>query len=569
MHTPASRGPSAAPRVAASLLPTVRQVLALPELRHGKPEVLAGASQLNQLVRWAHVSELPDITHSLRGRELLLTTGIALPASSSGLNRYVNDLADAGISALVIELGQRFREVPQHMLRVAERRGLPLVALRRGVQFVRVTEEVHSLIIDAESARVSASERAYRQLVELVVTEAPLERMLADVAQLLRRPVVLENLSHRVLAYGALDVAGEVLLRRWERRSRSLVSDDPIAVVANADDAWLVARIGSGDAAWGRLLVMLEGDVNQEAIAIVEATASVLAMQRLLDHKSGNLEARSHETLLAEVRRGTYSSTAELRVRLDSLGFPVHERRFISGLARVDYQTEGRQTHPPVGHPTVGEIVTDIARRHGVPALVAGLSADRAALILSLPGRDEYRDSLDSIARGVHQEFARVSPTPAVTVAVSEPVEGVRDLRRSLLESEMVAELAAHLDGGKLYYEMRDVSVEGFLFSLRDDPRMQAFIERELGPLLRLEGQRSTELLETLRTYLAAGQNKSEAAKLLGISRPTLYQRLEAISRLLDDSDALGPSSLSKHLALRALEFAGGGPTGKSGDPTS
>ncbi|AXK37875.1 hypothetical protein DVA86_34170, partial [Streptomyces armeniacus] len=58
--------------------PSIQDVLALDPVRHGRPEVVAGADLLGRTVRWAHVSQLTDLTGLLRGGELVLTTADAL-----------------------------------------------------------------------------------------------------------------------------------------------------------------------------------------------------------------------------------------------------------------------------------------------------------------------------------------------------------------------------------------------------------------------------------------------------------------------------------------------------------
>jgi purine catabolism regulator len=76
------------------MYPTVSEVLALPALRQGRPHVVAGSAGLDRPVRWAHVAEVADIAHLLRGGELVLTTGVALPDDGPSLARYVADLAE-------------------------------------------------------------------------------------------------------------------------------------------------------------------------------------------------------------------------------------------------------------------------------------------------------------------------------------------------------------------------------------------------------------------------------------------------------------------------------------------
>ena len=56
-------------------------------MRHGSPRLVAGEDGLDRPVRWVHVAEVPDIATLLRGGELVLTTGIGLPADDAGAAR--------------------------------------------------------------------------------------------------------------------------------------------------------------------------------------------------------------------------------------------------------------------------------------------------------------------------------------------------------------------------------------------------------------------------------------------------------------------------------------------------
>lgn len=87
------------------MLPTIADVLALETVRRGNPRVVAGADRLDTRVRWVHVGEIADIAHLLRGGELVLTTGVALPEDPEKLADYIGDLAQVGASGLIVELG--------------------------------------------------------------------------------------------------------------------------------------------------------------------------------------------------------------------------------------------------------------------------------------------------------------------------------------------------------------------------------------------------------------------------------------------------------------------------------
>ncbi len=82
-------------------------------------------------------------------------------------------------------------------------------------------------------------------------------------------------------------------------------------------------------------------------------------------------------------------------------------------------------------------------------------------------------------------------------------------------------------------------------------------MQRELGPLLAYDAARGTDLTGVLAAYLAAGGNKAEAATRTQLARPTLYDRLRHIERILGVSLDSAESRSSLHVALLAAESAG------------
>src|SRR5262245_36368677 len=166
-----------------NVLPTLADVLRLDAVRRGEPRVVAGADRLDARVRWVHVAEVTDIAHLLRGGELVLTTGIALPDESERLRTYVADLADVGVSGLVVELGRKYAcTLPAALVSAAEEFGVPLIAWQRETPFVDVTEAVHAQIIDAQLAELRASEKLHEVFTELSVDGAPPGEVIRQVA---------------------------------------------------------------------------------------------------------------------------------------------------------------------------------------------------------------------------------------------------------------------------------------------------------------------------------------------------------------------------------------------------
>ncbi|MFD0785035.1 PucR family transcriptional regulator, partial [Micromonospora azadirachtae] len=147
-----------------------------------------------------------------------------------------------------------------------------------------------------------------------------------------------------------------------------------------------------------------------------------------------------------------------------------------------------------------------------------------------------------------------VPPSPVI-IAAGSGVGGLREARRSLIEARQIADAARRDRRDLPIFRLPHVGLAGLLHLLRDEPRVQTFVERELGPLLGYDAQHPREqLLDTLRAYLEQGRNKSAAAAAAHLSRPAFYERLARIGRILDvDLDSV-EACLSLHVALLALD---------------
>ncbi len=266
------------------MYPTVAEALALPVLRQGRPHVVAGAAGLDAPVRWAHVAEVADIAHLLRGGELVLTTGVALPDDGPALARYVADLAGVGAAGVVIELVRHWSDkLPAALVEAAEEHGLPLVTLSRETRFVSVTEAVNGQIVDAQVAELRAAERVHETFTALTVAGAEPGVVLGEVARLTELPVVLETLSHELLAYDAAGTDPAELLTGWPSRSRVVQVGERTGY--HPGSGWLVTVVGARGHDWGRLVLVCADQPPHRHRVVAERAASALTASVTLTNR--------------------------------------------------------------------------------------------------------------------------------------------------------------------------------------------------------------------------------------------------------------------------------------------
>ncbi|HEV3358878.1 MAG TPA: PucR family transcriptional regulator [Pseudonocardiaceae bacterium] len=545
------------------MYPTVSDVLTLPVIRQGKPELVAGGAGVGRRVRWVHVAEIADIAHLLHGGELVLTTGIALPDDPVALTRYVDELAGVGAAGLVVELVRRWSdEVPAALRGAADRRSLPLVTLSKETRFVAVTEAVIALIRDAQLAELRAAEQVHETFTALTVSGAEPAEVLREVARTARLPVVLETLSHDVLGYDAAGTDPSELLADWRSRSRAVAPTERTGY--DADAGWLVTVVGARGNDWGRLVLVCPEQPAHPQVVVVERAASALAVHRLLARDRETLERQTHRTLLTELL-APGALPADLPTRAGALGVALEGQTLIGLAARP-------RTTAPMPAPALAtqEILRDLAeavalaaRRVRVSALVGVIDDTSVRALVALDGHAGQRTvdtMLRRLAQGI-QHDAQASPRALpVVIAVGTTVTNLMDARRTLSEAAHVAQAALRTAAADAtarergYHRLADVRLRGLLHLLREDERLAAFAERELGPLLARDTKTGSRLVEILRFFCEQGGNKSAAASAAHLSRTAYYQQLSRVEQVLGVSLDDPESMLSLHVALLALD---------------
>lgn len=528
------------------MLPTLAEVLQLPALQRARPRVVVGEDRLDVAVRWVHVAEVTDLAHLLRGGELVLSTGIAMPDDPDALRRYAEDLAGAGASGIAVELGRKYRaELPPAFLDAARDAGVPVVLLDPEARFVEITEAVHVRVVNEQLEELRESEELHSVFTRLSVEGADTGRVLHEVAQLSGCPVVLENLAHQVLACDLNGADPGALLASWESRSRAARSGPRTAHTPT--NGWLVTKVGARGQDWGRLVLVTGNHPTPRQSMLIERAATTLALGRLLERHQESLERQTHRTIIAGIIDRAYSDPEEALVRARAVGVPLHGRLLVGLVLRLRESGTGLAAQARLSDAAEG--AARACRELRLPTLVGSLDDLRVGLLLALPGPQRLEPTLRMLA-----ERIRATLGDAAVLAVGSEAEGVREVRRSFLEARQVGDVAVHQSERRPFYRLPDLHLRGLLHLFRDDERLQTYVERELGPLLDHDARHGSDLTDMLRHYLDAGRNKALAAGRAHLSRPAFYDRLRRVSRVLDvDLDSV-EACLSLHVALLSLD---------------
>ncbi|MFJ6854684.1 PucR family transcriptional regulator [Streptomyces sp. NPDC091271] len=528
---------------------TVRRALELPGLRAGLPEVLTCADRLERTVRWVHAGEAPNIPALLKGGELLLSTGLGLGSRPADQRAYVRKLADRGIAALVVELGPRFERLPTAIVEAARTAGLPLVQLHREVPFVAVTEEIHTEIVNGHYALLQRAEEVHRRCTQAVLGGGGVPQVLGILADFAANPVFLETPDGRLLFAAGAGPVGTDPLQVWEglRGARAAREAPPAG-------ALLVEVPGGGPGAGSvrarLVLLAVSGPLVTVHRMAAERAAGILAVVLMQARQEDEVAARGRGDFLTDLAEGRIAPE-DAPAQAGVLGFRPGGDPLLPVVMRL-----APESAPSGSWALLARAVTEELAAVGAPVLVGVRPVEgRVPLLLALrPGTT--RAALgDRVATALRAGAGRAGleragdRTPVVVVVGAA---GGWAAAGAGLRHAAEAATAAQGLGERPWYDARSLDIDLLLWRLRDQPDLESFVDRAIGPLREHDRTSRPALLPTLEAYLAHAGRKAEAARELHLNRQTLYNRLARIGELLgtdlDDPQAV----LALSLALRA-----------------
>ncbi|SFL40053.1 PucR family transcriptional regulator [Geodermatophilus ruber] len=500
---------------------TLGEVLRLDAVQRAAPELVVGAELLDRPVRWVHTSELAEAAYLLKGGELLLTTGLGITGRGAvGEAAYVAALAQRGVAALALELGWTFPEAPAALIAACREHRLPLLVLREVVPFVEMTEQIQTALLDraAEGAR---RERDVRQaLTDALLDGAGPQDLTAVMAELARAPVVVTT------ADGALVAAAGLPPGASRRRGRPVARRDVVLLERH----------------WGQVAVLPPGRADDPALpALVSYGAEALGLALLRSAAGGDLDDRRRQ-LLADLTERRWRAAGELvtRARVLGLSFPPDAR--YAALVVTDL---GRADLDAVARAAAGALAPG-------SALVADLGADVVAVVRTSAVLAAARAVLVAVdALGV----------PSARVVAGAVVARLEDVDRSVARARSALRLAA---AGERVVAAGQMTARLLLDGVRQEPLAEQLVGEELGRLIAHDAAHGSELVRTLRVYLAHSSSKVRTAEALRLRRQTLYLRLQRIEELIGDVHA-PQRHAGLVVALALADLPGGGTRGARG----
>jgi purine catabolism regulator len=294
---------------------------------------------------------------------------------------------------------------------------------------------------------------------------------------------------------------------------------DAVAVRIGHDVVGIIAVTPSGRT----------GELAPEQLAWLEAGAAGAAVSALIrDAQEGGLEG-SRRALLQALRTGPPADVSALVSHARRLGFDLGSGAVALCAAPL---SDGSSIAP-----------SELLSRH--PALLADVGHGRLCGLVPISSPITTRDGAEQLA-------AKLSGL-GMLVALSGPRRDPATLHDALREAELLVELSASPAGSLSGQEETYRLLIGIL--LRGREELELLRSQTILPLSAYDGQHDTDLLATLRAFLAHHGSTTETAEAMSLHRHTVGYRLARVHEVsgLSPYESDGRERLS--LGLKAHQI--------------
>lgn len=441
----------------------------------------------------------------IQGGEVVLVP----PGRVAAILASLSALREAGVAGLILAT-----DAVSDAL-AGESQAMVLALVPPDTDLRRLREDMERFIIRRRRELFELSQELHRSLVEAAIGGASVEELLTVIGNRLQKRAVLDREGDVVRGKGdTAEIPEQVLVRlriagHQQRGDFIELADLPTV---------LAAPVYAGKERRG-IAILLDVDVSapDEAEVVLGALTSACAIAL------GRVTAAGAPTL-EDFLSATFTGPQRLANRDErQLWLAVGIRDDGVPLARLERA-----------------VTAELEARNEAFFLVR---EDDVLLVLTdAPHRLSWETVLSSLCLRLG------SQSPVAGLGRWYP--GAEGVRRSA--SEALHALARGEPGAVVRYEAIELEV-----LLENIASWEDFVAGKLGPLLEGSGSQQ-ELRQTLRAYLAAGKNATEAARLLQIHRNTLLYRLQRLKKLLDVDLEDAEDVFALELALRLLEAHGG-----------
>ncbi len=475
---------------------------------------LSGEQGLEKVVRWAHVCELSNPSEWLGEGDLLMTTGIGIPADPDAQRLYISDLSQAGIVGITIGENMQAPSNLNALQQQAEHLGFPLLMTSYKIPFATITRAVIDANRKEDFERRNSITKVYSS-ARLAIEGLSLKMLLSRLEKDIQAEMLLLDPNTLTPYFSKNEFLTSDLLSALQHQPLSIKDGQPVVrryMLADSECFGIVLPTRQSCA-----LLVKRRQNHWLDYSLLHHVVAVLGIAFEYVHVESERALRVGSELLDDLLQQRLSPM-QLGKRLGDFDMPLKTARLGILRSTVIDMTEWVIKCEQEG-------ITVFLRAQGQEVITL-LQADKVANFQAITdcklGLSSLIESLERFPEALRE--ARLAWTHTTNEQVTVVYTHVAD---------KLPWLAQSLDAANQTFKI------------------------VLGELLDYDQEQNTTLLKTLRVFLMENRSWKSTAQILHIHKSTLIYRIRRIETITGRSLDRTEDVAVLWLALQAADVIG------------
>lgn len=495
---------------------TVADALTVPAMKHAT--LLAGETGLQNVVRWVHILDIPDVVPWVSPGDLVLTSCYQFSVSPDTVNDLVPRLADKHVAGMILGVGAYLNEVPRQLVVDANRRGFPLVKISSKIRFEDLTHQLISKLLYNPQQILQRADQAAAELTVAVGSASELQTLCDTIATILRKDVLLCVPGRPTVRTSGVSAAAVQELEAFQARLPVGRRPNPAAPPRLDGRRLMLRPLVAGERVVGQIGVLSDQDFTPLDLLNVSHLAGLISVKLAVQRERQRSVQLSRTDFLRQVLLSGPGDVTDLQARGNLMGLRDGEPYVVVAASLpipVDAArlTQARETIVDAASSFLGDLgsVFTLETESTVVLLVP--------LRAAAGGDADLREALQRALR---------TGNLGMSVGLSDVSRTLAEAPSRLGQATRAADLAGKLYGpgaARSFAELRAFDLlDGLAAS---HPEVEFTIVPGLRGLFEADQEHGLNLVETVRTYLRCGGNLERAATRLFLHRNSVRYRID------------------------------------------
>jgi len=494
-------------------------------------EVVAGQGGLLRIVKWAHVIEIVQVDNFLAGNELVLTTGISLQHHLEDFLFFVKSLINKNCAALCIEYGPYLQSIPEVILSLANRHDFPIIVFHETVPFVRITQDLHSQIMNQQYLMISSLETYSQTLNKNALLGQNTDDILQTIYHTLRTQIIFSIKGRDPIFFPNMPLAKRQQLLMMPKTAPQF-KHEPIFIVDQHYADLTIYRA--------------HGLFSEFDLLILDRTATALAQLLMRDFYIEEKRDIEDATILADWidQKLTKEEIYKFIVAHHSNYTYYSSAVFILSSPYTIMRAQEDIVYSKLYYRNLFE-------QNGFTPFLFERKSYVVFILLHTKESKASRELLNSLFATLQQtDFYKKQLLQGYQLAIGKVVSDVEEIPKSYHTALETLYICRKVQTTSFFYD--DLHLYHLIYKLQMQVNLQEVIQDYLQPVIDYDKKYNSKLLETLQVYLQTNGSKQQTAKQLFIVRQTLYHRLKKLEHLLGENFMKGHNRITLEFMLLA-----------------